>query len=235
MEDLAAELKKAGDEALVEHYRKFFQAYPGGYGEGDMFLGLKVPQIRRIVKPFQKKFSLSEAERLLCSPYHEVRFAALVLMIEQFKIADGPRQKQIFDLYVKNIDYVNNWDLVDLSAAEIPGAWCYPSTDFLFELASSGHLWRQRIAMIACWYFIRRGDCGPVFDMAEKFMNHPHDLMHKACGWMLREAGKKDCDGLCRFLDRYSKDMPRTMLRYSLEKLNAAQKKDYMSRKNFEW
>lgn len=226
MEDLLKELKSAGDKNFAAHHARFFKTAPGQYGEGDKFLGLRVPQTRAIAVKY-KHLPFKDVETLLHNEYHEVRLAALCILTEKFK-TEPDRTVRV---YLKNTSYINNWDLVDLSAPQILGKY-FLDKDLgtLRSLANGKNLWEERIAMVSTLAFIRKNDFGPVKEFAEFFLTHKHDLMHKAAGWMLREAGKKNERVLIEFLDEHYQKMPRTMLRYALERLSPAKKAHYMKK-----
>ena len=227
------ELKSGGNKDFALHHMKFFQTHKGGYGEGDRFFGLKVPRQRAVSKKYWKQIKPEEAGDLLKHEIHEVRFTALMILIEHYKKACGKLKKKIVKIYIGNAKYVNNWDLVDLSAPFITGPyWFENGTKDLWAFARSGNLWKERIAVLSTLYFIRQGDFSQTIKLAEHFLGHKHDLMHKAAGWMLREAGKRDIKVLYDFLDKYHKLMPRTMLRYSIEKLPEKERKRYMKKDN---
>ena len=234
-QNLMAELDTLANpsHALTLHW--FFRAGPGEYGEGDEFLGIKVPIIRQAAKPF-RMLSDAEIEKLIQSRVHEHRFAALAILNYQFEKARDPgRQEEIFNLFLKFVDQgkVNNWDLVDGSANRI-GAWLVDkpyAKDFLVELAKGQSLWHTRVAVIFTMPFIRQFELDQIYVLAKLLMNHEHDLIHKAVGWMLREAGKQDLTRLRDFLAKYSTQMPRVMLRYSIEKLSAAERKQWLQSK----
>lgn len=224
------EILTLADEAQSAHLQRFFKTGKGEYGEGDTFLGIKVEGNRYIVKKYYKNISLNEIDELMKSPYHEVRSVALQLMVlkyEKLKIKD-----EIFKLYLKNVPYINNWDLVDISAPKIVGNFVFINRNFdiINDLADSNHLWSERIAVVSQLYFIKHGEFDLIIKLCEKFLAHKHDLMHKACGWMLREMGKVDEQALCCFLDKNYKIMPRTMLRYSIERLDEGKRKHYMAK-----
>lgn len=207
----------------------FFKTKKGEYGEGDIFIGLKVPLIRKLAKQFSD-LTILELEKLLESPIHEHRFAALVIMVEQFK--RKIRRNELYNLYLKRTDRINNWDLVDVSCRDIVGGYLADKPrDILYKLAKSTNLWERRIAIVSTWQFIRSGDLDDTFAIAEILLNDDQDLIHKAVGWMLREAGKKDEAALKIFLDSFATSMPRTALRYSLERLSNIDKKYYMALK----
>lgn len=229
-EKIINEIKLYANEELAKHHLRFFKTGKGEYGEGDLFLGLKVPSVRLISKKFFKDVQISDLEKLIKNQYHEIRLAALFMMILKYDKGDNSTKSQIFDLYVNSANYVNNWDLVDLSAPNIFGSFVFDSTDKLWEFAKKDHLWSQRISVVASHYFIRKNNFKPTLELSEYFLPHKHDLMHKACGWMLREVGKRDVNELYGFLDKFYKVMPRTMLRYSIERLDADKKKHYMGK-----
>ncbi|MDR1696105.1 MAG: DNA alkylation repair protein [Endomicrobium sp.] len=225
------DLKSLGDKKFAEHHAVFFQTHKGGYGEGDLFWGLRVPQQRTVAKKYYEEITLKETEKLLRDKIHEARFTALAILGEKYKKAGGKEKKAIVKMYLANTKYINNWDLVDLSAPNIAGAFWFDSgIGDMMKLAKSGNLWRERIAMLSTLYFIRRGRLKETFDLAEMFLDHKHDLMHKAAGWMLREAGKEDIKSLRAFLDKNGKKMPRTMLRYAIEKFPEKERKKYLKR-----
>lgn len=206
----------------------FFKCGPGQYGEGDRFIGVTVPQVRSLL-PQTSDLSLPDVAKLIQSPIHEERLLALLILVKRFSKADKTEQKKIFDFYIRFKKFVNNWDLVDQSAASIVGAYLDKKPrSILFRLACSTSLWDRRIAIVATWHFIRSCDFKMTFDLCEKLLCDEEDLMHKACGWMLREAGKRDVKALERFLNKNASRMPRTMLRYSIEKFSAVDRKRYL-------
>lgn len=208
----------------------FFKTGKGQYGEGDKFLGVVVPDTRKIAKK-HKDLSFSEIRALLRSEYHECRLCALLILVERFKKANEKYRNDIFEFYLNNTSRINNWDLVDLSAKDIVGEYLVDKDRaVLYRLADSDLLWDQRIAVVSTFAFIRRDDLDDIFALSEKLLYHKHDLMHKAVGWMLREAGKKNKNRLCNFLDLYHKKMPRTMLRYSIEKFTEEERAFYMKK-----
>lgn len=209
----------------------FFKTGKGQYGEGDKFLGVVVPDTRKVAKA-NLELSFSEIEKLLKNPYHECRLCALLILVEKFKKADEKERKRLFDFYLSNTKYVNNWDLVDLSCRFIVGDYLLNKEDrnILYQLAESDWLWDQRIAVVSTYSFIKNKQYDDIIALSEKLMNHQHDLMHKAIGWMLREMGKMDIRPLYAFLDKYHQIMPRTMLRYSIEKLSKEERAHYMKK-----
>lgn len=230
-QDIQKELETYIDPIKRAYLPNFFKTGKGQYGEGDQFLGIVVPNTRIVAKKY-KTADLSVVDELLQSPWHECRLCALLILVERFKKAKEEERKQIYEFYLSHTDRVNNWDLVDLSAPTIVGLYLKdkPRHD-LYRLAESDWLWDQRIAMVANWSMIRYGEYLDVLALAEKLLKHPHDLMQKATGWMLRELGKRDKDLLIQFLDKHSTEMPRTMLRYSIEKFPEEERQYYLKRK----
>ncbi len=213
---------------------RFFKTGEGQYGAGDIFIGIRVPDTRKVCRAFIK-LPLDEVEKLLRSPVHEHRLAAVILLGDQFKKADESDKKAIYDAYLLAVDqgYVNNWDIVDTSAEFIIGEYLWDKPrGLLFELAGSPDLWKRRVAVLSSFAFIKRGDASTTLKLAGLLLHDEHDLIQKAVGWMLREIGKR-CDEmlLVKFLDVHAAEMPRTMLRYSIERLSPAQKKKYMNAK----
>lgn len=215
--------------------KRFFKIEEGEYGHGDIFLGVPAKILRQISKKYYTEISLGDVAIALQSKYHEVRACSLMMLILQYKkTRDVILKKEIFDLYLANTDYINNWDLVDISACNIVGDYLFnfgyeSALEILQELAFSGYLWKQRIAIVSTHYFIKKKDFGLTIKLAKLFLNHNHDLIQKAVGWMLREVGKQDLTMLLSFLEESAKYMPRTMLRYSIEKLDEKQRKSFLS------
>jgi 3-methyladenine DNA glycosylase AlkD len=210
--------------------RGFFKTGPGEYGEGDVFLGLTVPQVRRIVRDRGREATLSDARTLLASRFHEERLAALLLLAERFRRGGDRERERIYRFYLGRTRRINNWDLVDLSAPNIVGAWLAGrDRRALDRLARSKSLWKRRIAVVATFHFIREGDFAPTLRLAAALLRDPHDLIHKAMGWMLREVGKRDRATLERFLSRHARAMPRTMLRYAIERLPGPRRRAYLA------
>ncbi|MDR2696164.1 MAG: DNA alkylation repair protein [Deltaproteobacteria bacterium] len=232
---------KAANPEKAQHLLRFFKTGAGQYGHGDQFLGLPVPLTRSLAKPFTGKLTLPECGGLLDSPWHEIRLAALLIMADSakrmLKLRDLPGLTELAALYDQRLERANNWDLVDASAYNIMGAyWRCADTKaderrrFLKKWADSGNLWRERAAMVSTLALIRRGSLEDTFRLAEYFINHPHDLMHKASGWMLREAGKKNLDALRGFLEIFHGRLPRTALRYAIERMEPAERKKWMGK-----
>lgn len=217
-----------GNKNKAQILSSYFQTKEGQYSHGDIFLGVKVPQIRSIVTPY-KTLPTSEVIKLLQSKLHECRFAALVILVEQFKQANETERERIYKLYMNHTRHINNWDLVDVSCYRIVGSWLLDKDRTpLYDLAKSTWLWDQRIAIVSTYAFIRYNDFEDTLRISEYFMTHPHHLINKACGWMLREVGKRDQATLLMFLDKYAPRMPRVMLRYSIEKLSEEERKTYL-------
>ena len=226
------EIQALSNRGRAHDLQKFFQTAPGQYGEGDIFLGLTVPQVRTVAKKY-KEISLKEIETLTRSKLHEVRLCGLVILTLQYKSARERREKKkLFDLYMKSMTggFINNWDLVDVSAP-IVGEYLIDLDNpyvLLYKLAKSKSLWQRRVSMVFTFAFIRSGDIEPTFEMAEKLLHDKHDLIHKAVGWALREAGKLNGIALRKFLSAHSHEMPRTMLRYSIEKFPERERKKWL-------
>ena len=222
------ELRKYAEPERAESYQRFFRTGPGEYGEGDRFLGIRVPHIRKLVRSF-RGLSLKACDGLLHSEWHEERLFALLMMVDGFDRGDTTTRRDIYDLYMSRTGQVNNWDLVDLSAPGIPGAWLMDrDRDPLYQFASDGHLWERRISIVATHYFIRRGDFADTLGIADILLEDGHDLIHKAVGWMLREVGKRDLETEEAFLRTRCRSMPRTMLRYAIEKFPEGKRQAYL-------
>ncbi len=234
-DEIRIALLKLGNPKKAESSKWFFKTGKGEYGYGDKFIGVTVPEQRAVAKRFGYA-SLSTIERLLESEIHEFRLTGLLILVEQFKQTKAKEvkhkkieQKQIFNFYLAHIDRINNWDLVDLSAPNIIGYYLLDKDkQLLCRLAESSDLWKKRIAIVATYAFIRNGIFELTLEISEKLLEDKHDLIHKAVGWMLREVGKKDSDVLEKFLKKHCKKMPRTMLRYSIERFPEAKRKYYL-------
>ena len=213
-----------------EIFPRFFKAGKGEYGEGDRFLGVTVPNIRAIAK-LHKDISIEEIRDLIQSEWHEVRLCALIIMVEKSKKKDEALRKELFNLYLSQTERINNWDLVDLSCRFIIGEYLLDkSRDILYQLAQSPLLWDNRIAIVSTYAFIRKGQLEDTYALSDLMMQHPHDLMHKAIGWMLREAGKRNPERLYDYVMSHRADMPRTMLRYAIEKFSPKERTILMKR-----
>ncbi len=231
--DALAALRALEDPQQAEFLLRFFKTGPGQYGEGDRFLGIRVPVTRAVAKRFCG-LSSNDVVSLLQSPWHEVRLLALLVWVEQFQRGEASVREGIVQSYLAQAAQVNNWDLVDLSADKILGAWLLgrPRVKLLDRLAASPLLWERRIAVVCTLALIRKGEFADTVRLCEKLLGEKHDLMHKACGWMLREVGKKSLGTLRDFLDTHAAVMPRTMLRYSIEKLEPQERNRYLQAKS---
>ncbi len=225
---------RRADPAQVPGLSRFFKTGPGQYGEGDRFLGIKVPATREAVRRCWKDTGFPELETCLASEYHEVRLAGLLCLVEMFSHArkDPALQRRCVDFYLAHTDRINNWDLVDLSCYPLLGAWMLDKDrTLLYELARHGRtIWEQRIGIVSTMTFVRHGQLEDTFAIADILLRHPHDLIHKATGWLLREAGKRDTAALESFLQPRLQEMPRTMLRYAIEKFPEEKRRRYLQR-----
>jgi 3-methyladenine DNA glycosylase AlkD len=225
VEELRSELARAADPEKARSLAWFFKTGKGQYGEGDKFLGLTVPQQRRVARKF-RRMALGDIATMLSSEYHEHRFTALEILVAQYENGDDKARKEIFDFYLAHTRGINNWDLVDTSAPYIVGDYLRKrSRRVLYRLAKSKNLWERRIAMVSTLGFIRDGDCEDTLAIAELLLGDQHDLIHKAMGWMLREAGKQEMGPVLAFLERHYHEMPRTALRYAIERLPPARRR----------
>ena len=226
--DVLRALGKQVDSAKAAFYPRFFKCGPGEYGEGDVFLGVTVPNQRSVARQF-RELPLREVKKLLDNKYHECRQTALLIMVEQMGRGKAPARKKIVDLYLEKMDRINNWDLVDCSADKIVGEYLLEKDRSLLDkLAGADDLWQNRIAMVATYRFIKLDQFDDTLRIAETLVNHPHDLIHKATGWMLREVGKRDEAVLDKFLVSRYREMPRTMLRYAIERMPEAKRQRYL-------
>ena len=226
------EIKSLANPEKAKIYLRFFKTGKGHYGEGDQFLGLTMPQ-QRIIATKYINTPLKELQELISSPIHEYRMTALIILAYKYKKADEDTKKEIYDFYIKNYNCINNWDLVDVTAPNIIGEYLLDRKSrrrILYEFATSDHLWKKRIAIISTFTFIKNEDFQDTINISEILLEDKHDLIHKAVGWMLREMGKRNEKVLLKFLNKHHKVMPRTMLRYSLEKLSEEKRKYYMKR-----
>ncbi len=234
MPDAAADVLKVlhalADPARAAAQQRYFKTGPGEYGHGDRFLGLTVPQVRAQARAF-RTLALKEVVKLLRSPFNEARLLALLILVHRFERGAAAERQTVFDTYMRERRWVNNWNLVDTSAPAILGGHLLQADRAqLRELARSSRLWDRRMAVVATFTFIRAGDHADTLSLCQGLLQDPEDLMHKACGWMLREVGNRDGAVLCSFLDRHALCMPRTMLRYAIEKLDPEQRQHYMKR-----
>lgn len=233
MNKLLDSMLQHADPTQVEGLMRFFKTGPGQYGYGDLFLGIKVPVTRSVVKECWKDVSFTELEECVTSKYHEVRLAALLALVEIFghNKKNAALQKLCVDFYLSHTDYINNWDLVDLSCYPLLGTWLLDKDrSLLYDLARSGKtIWEQRIGMVSTMQFIRHGQTADTYAIADILLGHKHDLIQKAVGWLLREAGKRNPDELRQWLRPRAHTMPRTMLRYAIEKFPESERRDWLS------
>ncbi|MTI88531.1 MAG: DNA alkylation repair protein [Balneolaceae bacterium] len=226
--DLIDELKDLGNPEKAEHSKRFFKTGKGEYGEGDKFLGLKVPPMRKLARKYHS-MDLNEVAKLLHNEYHEVRLTAIYLLVLKIKKGNSQVLEEVTDCYLNNLEGINNWDLVDSSCYKILGPYLENrERDLLYDFARSDDLWKKRIAMISCYYFIKQNDFNDALAIAEILVNEEHDLMHKAVGWMLREVGNRNLAEEEKFLTKYYHQMPRTMLRYAIEKFDEPLRLKYL-------
>jgi len=224
-------LRALGNPEYAVHSQRFFKTGKGEYGEGDRFLGIRVPVIRQQVRSY-RGLPNEQTLKLLRSRWHEERLFALLLLVDSFNRGDNNDQREIYRLYLANTQYINNWDLVDLSAHHIVGGWLADkSRRPLYTLAASTSLWERRIAVIATFFMIKRDDFEDALEIARRLQHDDHDLIHKAVGWMLREIGKRDIAAEKTFLDAHAATIPRTMLRYAIERLPDVERRKYMKMK----
>jgi 3-methyladenine DNA glycosylase AlkD len=228
---IRAELKSSADPAKALVLARFFKTGPGDYGEGDKFYGIVVPKIRDIVKEHPDTPE-REVLKLLRSEYHEERLAALLLLVDRYQRGDDTQKRKVYELYLASAAYINNWDLVDLTAQHIVGDYLNgKDTSVLTHLARSGDLWERRIAMLSTYHFIRRGDSAEALRIAGLLLHDRHDLIRKAVGWMLREIGKRcSLKAELQFLDAHADSMPRTTLRYAIERFPPKLRRHYLKK-----
>ena len=233
MNVLLSQMLSHADPSQVPGLSRFFKTGPGQYGEGDKFLGIKVPVTRTVVKDCWREVGFAELETCVASEYHEVRLAALLALVEIFRHArkDPALQRRCVDFYLAHTTYINNWDLVDLSCYPLLGEWLLDKDrTLLYDLARSGKtLWEQRIGIVSTMTLVRHGQLEDTFAIADILLHHQHDLIHKAVGWLLREAGKRDKAALVAYLAPRYQAMPRTMLRYAIEKFPEAERQSYLN------
>ena len=221
------------DKEQADFLQRFFKTGKGQYGEGDVFWGIRVPETRKVAKEF-KQLPFNELKKVLENSVHEVRLCGLLILVERFKKAKEDEQKKIVDFYLSQTKYVNNWDLVDLSCHAILGTYLLDKPRaVLYSLAQSNNMWEQRIAIVSTWAFIRKHDFTETLAISKMLLNHPNDLIHKAMGWMLREVYKRDKDVIFDFLKTHYAQLPRTTLRYAIEKMPEDQRKNVLQGKFF--
>ena len=234
LQSLRDELTRAANPKKAAFFPTFFKTGPGEYAEGDVFLGVTVPEQRRIARR-HRELPLGELETLLHSPVHEHRFTGIVILVDQYERGEATERERLFAFCREHLAGVNNWDLVDTLAPRLLGVHllAHPALKpLLHDWVRSPVLWERRIAILSTFAFIRAGEFTDTLDLARVLLKDPHDLMHKAVGWMLREVGKRDLSQLDAFLDSHAAEMPRTMLRYAIEKLSPARRAHYLSRKS---
>lgn len=231
--DVIDSLCSVANPGRVANYARFFKTGPGEYGEGDLFLGLSVPQTRVVAKEFTT-LDLAELNELVRSPFHEARFCALVILTNRYTRSKNPAERaELFALYldIARAGYINNWDLVDVTAPKF-GEYLVSSLEqpmtLLTELAAEKSLWLRRLSVLFTFAFLRAGELQPTTDIVTLHLDDREDLMHKACGWALREVGNRDTDALRNYLTAHAVGMPRTMLRYAIEKLPKAERKNWL-------
>ena len=225
---VCSRLQALGDSERARALQRFFKTGQGQYGEGDVFVGLRVPEIRKLAKEYEK-LPLSEIIGLLRSPLHEARLLALLILVRAYAQGDSSLQERIYNLYLKNTRFINSWDLVDVSAEHVVGSHLrYGDRSPLHVLAVSNLLWDRRISIMATFHYIKRGEFAETLHIAERLLRDPEDLIHKAVGWMLREIGKRDRPTEEEFLRAHCKTMPRTMLRYAIEKFPEKLRQRYL-------
>ena len=230
LKDILNEFQNLKNPEKAQILSRFFKTGKGQYGEGDIFLGIKVPEQRKLAKKYSG-LSIKDIEALLKSGIHEQRLTALLILIIKYKKADLSEKQKIFDFYLKNTKFINNWDLVDLSAPNIVGHFLFDKDKFiLIKLSKSSDLWKKRIAMVSTYFFIKNNQFDITLAVAENLLNDKHDLIHKAVGWMLRETGKRSLLTEEKFLKKYYKNMPRTALRYAIEKFPEHKRKFYLAK-----
>ncbi len=228
LKSLQKSLKEIADPKIAEHSLRFFKTGKGEYGEGDIFLGIRVPVLRQLVKKY-RDIKLSDVKKLIKSKYHEERLCALLLLVEKFKKGTDHEKEDIFNFYINSAEYINNWDLVDCSAHLISGAYLENrDKKILYKLAESPNLWERRIAIMSTFYLIKKNRFDDALKISAILLDDKEDLIHKASGWMLREIGKRDVIQEKKFLDKYYGKMPRTMLRYAIEKFPEEERQKYL-------
>ncbi len=230
--ELRKEMEECSNEEKAKLYQRFFKTGPGQYGEGDVFMGLTMPETRAISSKYTE-MPIEEVQELLNSEIHEHRMSALLIVIQKYRKANKEEKRKLYEFYLKNMSRINNWDLIDVTASHVVGDFLFNNKEekeMLYKLAKSNDLWEKRISVISTFRFIKENEFEDSINISEILLNDKHDLIHKAVGWMLREIGKKDQEIEEEFLRKYHKTMPRTMLRYSLEKFTKDKKDFYMGR-----
>lgn len=230
LRQVRSSLRELANEEIAKHSQRFFKTGPGEYGAGDHFLGIRVPVLRAQAKRY-RALSTEQAFKILKSKWHEERLFALIVLCQNFERADDDEKKEIFDGYLADVRFINNWDLVDTSCHKIIAPYLEKrNRKILHTLAKSKNLWERRIAIVSTYYYIKRDDFDDLLKLASTLLHDDEDLIHKGVGWMLREAGNRDISVLRSFLDQHHQKMPRTMLRYAIEKLEKKERAKYMAR-----
>jgi len=231
IKEIQKRLKDLGSKEKAKKHQKFFKTGPGEYGEGDIFVGVTVPELRKLANEY-RTIPLKEVKLLLRSPIHEERLLSLFLLIHRYSKGDELEKKKIYELYLNNTKFINNWDLVDSSAGHIVGAFLFDkSKQPLYDLVNSENLWERRISIISTFYFIKRNQFSDALKISKILLSDKEDLIHKAVGWMLREVGKRDMSVEENFLKKHYKNMSRTMLRYAIEKFPESKRQRYLKGK----
>ncbi len=222
------ELRSLSKSEIAEHSQRFFKTGKGEYGEGDKFLGIRVPILRKLARKYNST-SIEDVSKLIKSKFHEERLLSLIILVDLFKRASEKEKKRIYIFYLENAQFVNNWDLVDCSAEHLVGAFLYRiDKKQLYTLANSNNFWERRISIISTFHFIKQNEFDDSLKISEVLLHDEEDLIHKAVGWMLREIGKRDLEVEEGFLKKHYKNMPRTMLRYAIEKFSEIKRKNYL-------
>ncbi len=227
------ELKELSNKEKALFFPRFFKTAKGEYGYGDTFWGVTVPNIRLVAKKYYKDIQITDVKELVESPIHEVRLLGYIILTYKFEKEDTVGKEKIFNFYIENLNGVNNWDIVDLSCSKIVGEYLYLNSqrkDILYTLVKSNDLWKQRISIVSTYSFIRRNIFEDTLKISKELLNHKHDLIHKAVGWMLREVGKRDINVLREFLNENISSMSRTTLRYAIERMDEKERKMYLSK-----
>lgn len=231
--DVLKELEYLKNSEKIKVFKKFFKTNKGEYGYGDMFWGISVPQVREISKRYFRDISFDEIKILINHRIHEVRLTGYLILTYQYEKSDNEKRKDIFDFYLNNLSGCNNWDLVDLSCYKIVGEYVLRNKEKrkrLYKLSKSRNLWQQRISIVSTYPMIKRKEFEDTLNISKLLLFHKHDLIHKAVGWMLREVGKQDMNVLRKFLNENINTIPRTTLRYSIERMNESERKGYLLR-----
>ncbi|AXH08917.1 DNA alkylation repair protein [Malaciobacter halophilus] len=232
IEKIKKDLDNFIDSDNINTYKRFFKTNIGEYAHKDIFLGIKVPDIRKIVKKFYFTLNFEEIKEFLHSPYHEYRMFALLVLTHQYKSKKINKKDEIFNFYIINISWVNNWDLIDVTSSHIVGDYLIKKDkSILYEFATSNNLWKKRVSIISTFAFINNGNYHDTLKIADILLEDKHDLIHKAVGWAIRNVGKKDENTMIEFLNQRYKKMPRTMLRYAIEKLPEKLRQNYLKTK----